>query len=274
MRLTQKRIRKFQDTISAYYHDHGRDLPWRRTRDPYFILVSEIMLQQTQTERVIPKYNNWLTAFPTIESLAQASLPQVLTAWQGLGYNRRGLALKRLAEEVVTNYRGRIPDTSEALCLLPGIGPYTANAILAFVHQKPVVMIETNIRRVFIHHFFPDQEHIRDADLMPLIEKCLDTTNPREWYYALMDYGAMLGKSLSANPNKNSQHYNRQSAFEGSHRQLRSKVLKLLLEHQTMTQKTLAEYCEADQRLATVITALEKEGFIHQTGNKITLSAK
>lgn len=152
---------QFQKTIRARYHAHPRPMPWRRTRDrrdPYKILVSEIMLQQTQVAHVIPFYKNFIKKFPDFATLAQAKTADILLAWQGLGYNRRPLALQKLAREVTIKHNGRLPRIAAELIKLPGIGPYTAGAIRAFAFNEPDVFIETNIRRVFIHFFFPPEK--------------------------------------------------------------------------------------------------------------------
>ena len=164
-------------------------MPWRTTRDPYSILVSEIMLQQTQVERVKTKYTEFLAAFPTIESLASSLLTDVLRTWQGLGYNRRAIALKRCAEEIVSRYSGQFPRDTAELETLPGIGPYTARAVAAFAFGMAEPLIETNIRTVFIHFFFHGRDRVSDREIMPLVARTLDRHNPREWYYALMDFG-------------------------------------------------------------------------------------
>jgi A/G-specific adenine glycosylase len=128
----------FRKTVLSHWRRHGRhELPWRQTENPYHILVSEIMLQQTQVDRVIPKYREFLAAFPTFRRLALASAADLLKVWQGLGYNRRALMLQRCAQAVMRDCRGRLPDTHEALCDLPGIGPYTAGAVLACGLNNP-----------------------------------------------------------------------------------------------------------------------------------------
>src|SRR5512135_3657963 len=203
--LAPSAIRSFRKTIYAYYDKHGRHLPWRRTRDPYRILVSEIMLQQTQVERVIEKYKEFLAAFPDFPSLAKAPLAKLLRNWSGMGYNRRALSLKSLAQKVVVEHQGRLPSDREMLLALPGIGRYTAGAVIAFAFNKPVVFMDTNIRRVYIHEFFHDQGDILDDEIMPLLEQTMDAGDPRKWYNALMDYGAML-KREQVNPNRRSAH--------------------------------------------------------------------
>lgn len=219
----------FRETVLGYYREHGRDLPWRRTRDPYRILVSEMMLQQTQVPRVVPKYAEFVDAFPTFEALAAAPLAEVLRVWSGLGYNRRARQLKELAEVVVERHAGKLPSTREELVALPGIGPATAAEVLAFAFGVPVPFIETNIRAVYLHHFFGDECDVSDRELMPLIEATLDRDDPRSWYYALMDYGTQLKRELP-NPCRRSKHHAKQGRWEGSSRQARGLVLRALVE--------------------------------------------
>src|SRR6266481_1697553 len=219
---------EFKRVVWDYYKKRKRDFPWRRRRNPYKVLVSEIMLQQTQVGRVVEKYKEFFKKFPNLQSLAQARVGDVLTAWQGLGYNRRALMLKKLSEIVAVQYGGELPQDFEKLIELPGIGPSTAGGVMAFAFNKPVVFIETNIRRAYIHFFFKNAEKVHDKKLIPLIEATLDRKNPREWYWALMDYGAMLG-TLEHNPNKRSAHYALQSKFKGSNREVRGSILKFLI---------------------------------------------
>lgn len=242
---------QFKKTIWDYYKKNGRhDLPWRpptlkflrdkKTLDPYKILISEVMLQQTQVNRVIEKYKSFLKKFPTVEALAEAPLKDLLLEWQGLGYNRRAKYLKLCAEKVVSEYDGKFPKSFKELVALPGIGPATAGDILAFAYDIPVPVIETNIRSVFIHFFFPASLKLRrasplisDKELLPLIEQALPTfpyvqhRGVREWYWALFDYGAYLKQAR--NPNTQSKHYVKQSPFKGSNREKRSQILKLIL---------------------------------------------
>ncbi len=188
------------------------------------------MLQQTQAPRVIEKYNEFIKRFPTVKDLAIASNSDVLAAWQGLGYNRRALFLKKSAEKIVSDYHGIVPSKIEELITLPGIGHNTACAIVTFSFNIPTVFIETNIRTVFIHHFFKDTEDVSDKEIIKLVEKTVDTDNPRGWYYALMDYGVFLKKEFK-NPSRKSKAYLKQSKFEGSRRQVRGEVIRRLLEH-------------------------------------------
>lgn len=220
-------VQEFQSMILDFYRQEGRSFPWRETCDPYEILVSELMLQQTQTERVVPKYLAWLETFPTAADLAAAPFPQVLAAWSGLGYNRRAGYLQSACRQVVEEWGGAFPRTAGELETLPGVGPYTARAVATFAFGQPEVFIETNIRSVYLFFFFSDQEKVSDSQLMPLIQATVYHQDPRRWYYALMDYGAQLKKS-TANPNRRSRHYSRQSRFEGSLRQARGAIVRSL----------------------------------------------
>lgn len=258
-------VKDFQEQVWDYYAHHGRnDLPWRQPEpdgsfDPYKIMVSEIMLQQTQVSRVVTKYQEYLAAFPDISTLAAASFGDVLKVWSGLGYNRRAKFLLEAAKDVNERNSGRMPDTVDELVALPGIGPNTAAAILVYAFNQPQVFIETNIRSVFIHHFFAHKDAVSDKELLPYIEQALDRETPREWYWALMDYGSYL-KSITPNPSRRSKHHVTQSAFEGSARQLRAKLLRSLLIGAKSHQQIVLEM--NDDRIGAVLMALEKEGLI------------
>jgi A/G-specific adenine glycosylase len=249
-------------------------MPWRETRDPYRILVSEVMLQQTQVERVRAKYGEFLAEFPDVASLAAASLDRVLARWQGLGYNRRAIALHRCAGDIVRRHGGRVPEDQAALVALPGIGGATAGAIRAFAYDAPAVFIETNIRRVFIHEFFPGQDAVADAELLPLAAAALDRRHPREWYYALMDYGTALPRRVP-NPNRRSRAYARQSRFEGSDRQARGAILRALLGGETRTGSGLARAAKCDlARAQRLLRELEREGFVSRARGRFTVAGR
>jgi A/G-specific adenine glycosylase len=254
----------FQQIIYQHFQDNPRHLPWRTTTDPYQIMVSEIMLQQTQVERVQPKYEAFLARFPTIESLAQASLAEVLGQWQGLGYNRRGMMLQRAAETIVNQYAGTIPDDPVLLAQLPGIGPYTAGAITAFAFGHPTPVIETNIRSVFIHFFFPNVTAVNDREILSLVELTMDRNNIRDWYNALMDYGVML-KKTTPNPSRRSRSHSRQSPFRGSNREIRGEILRLLLATPGLTAGEIAQRSGKDEeRVVTILTLLVSEGLLQK----------
>jgi A/G-specific adenine glycosylase len=269
--LSPSRIAAFRRRVLAYYASHGRDLPWRRRVTPYRVLVSEIMLQQTQVDRVVGKYRGFLAAFPSFAALATAPTDRLLRLWSGMGYNRRALALRSLAQRVVTEHKGRLPSDPEVLSRLPGIGPYTAGAVAAFAFHAPVVFMDTNIRRVFIHEFFPGRRAVRDEELLPLVERALDRKDPGRWYNALMDYGTML-KREHGNPNVRSAHYTRQSPFENSNRQVRGAILKALVSGATLTAAEIVQSTGGDrERVRKNLLQMEKEGFIKKKGTRYAL---
>jgi A/G-specific adenine glycosylase len=253
---------QFQNLMYAYYHANPRPMPWRETTDPYRILVSEIMLQQTQVERVKIKYAEFMNVFPTVFELAAASLSDVLRVWQGLGYNRRAVFLKRCSEEIVTCYGGHFPCSIAELQSLPGIGPYTARAVAAFAFGIAAPLIETNVRTVYIHFFFHGRAAVSDDEIMPLVEATLDQENPREWYYALMDYGVMLKQTLP-NPGRRSKHHTQQSRFEGSNRQLRGRILRAIVKQPYISVKELLEALPVEREtLLSNLEAMQREGFL------------
>ena len=306
-------IRKFKRTIAAHHRLHRRDMPWRAEPTLYYVVVSEIMLQQTQVARIMDRFPSFIQKFPDWETLAHASTTDVLREWSGLGYNRRGLYLKRIAEKAVndpdyvflkakegkracprhaSNPAGfalcssrrtaqsllqsvspllpdsectnTLPSLYDSLLKLPGIGPNTAGSILAFAFNAPTVFIETNIRSVFIHFFFAGSKRkVRDDKLIPLIERTLDKKHPREWYYALMDYGSDLKRTV-ANPSRKSAHHTKQTAFKGSNRELRSMIIKALLGEE-LSLADLRNKLPDDTSVVSIeknLHDLEAEGFI------------
>jgi A/G-specific adenine glycosylase len=211
---------------------------------------------------VIHKYEGFISQFPDIYTLERASLREILSKWQGLGYNRRALFLKKLATIVVTRFKGKIPSSLEGLESLPGVGSATAHSVRVFAFNSPEVFIETNIRTVFIHHFFARRDNVRDSEILPLIEKTLDRENPRIWYYALMDYGVEIKKQFQ-NPSRRSKHYKKQTAFEGSNRQLRGAVVRILVEKRKIPLSTLFKnFPQEGARVKETLQELEIEGFI------------
>lgn len=265
-------LHAFQQKVWKYYREHKRDFLWRRTKNPYHVFVSEIMLQQTQVGRVSEKYPLFLKTFPTFSSLARASLGGVMREWQGLGYNRRALFLKRAAEIIEKKYAGKLPKTPDELVTLPGVGKATAASVAVFAFQHRAPFIETNIRRVFIHEFFPGKEKVADRDILPLVEKTMDRRSPREWFYALMDYGAFLGKTIP-NPNRKSRHYMRQAKFEGSRRQLRGRVIALLATESALSATTVNMKLHAPRaETKIVLSALINEGIVQKKNGKFALA--
>lgn len=271
MKLTSSQARKFQETVWDYYRTHGRSFPWREPTDPYHILVSEIMLQQTQADRVVGYYERFMDRFPDVRSLARGRLSTVLRLWQGLGYNRRAKLLHECARQVAKHLDGQLPTEESELVKLPGIGPYTASAIAAFAGNRPTVVLETNIRSVYIHHFFGNREGITDKELIPLIERTIDTENPRDWYQALMDYGAML-KRKGINPSRRSAHYVRQSTFKGSNREARGAVLRVLSQG-PVPEPTLPDQAAlAPDRAKQALEQLVGEGFVRRQRGVLKLA--
>jgi A/G-specific adenine glycosylase len=266
-------LEAFQQTVLDYYRNHGRhDLPWRLPEadghfDPYKILVSEMMLQQTQVGRVIPKFAQFLAQFPDLNTLAAAPLADVLKTWSGLGYNRRAKFLWQAAMQVTGAFGGELPRTSPELVQLAGIGPNTAGAVLAYAYNTPSLFIETNIRTVFIHHFFAEQEGIDDRQILDLVARALPDDG-RTWYWALMDYGTYL-KQTQGNLNKSSKHYTVQSRFTGSKRQIRGQVLRLLGRGQSTVSELAASI--PDERLLAVLEDLAAEGLVEMTNNRYKL---
>lgn len=248
-----------------------RDLPWRNTRDPYEIWISEVMLQQTQVARVLTRWERFLSRFPTVDALAAASPGDVVEEWQGMGYNRRALALKRAADICAARYGGAMPEGVEELVKLPGIGEATAAGITAFSRDVPCIYIETNVRAVFIHRFFPDEERVTDRQLRPLVEAACPTEDVRGWYYALLDVGAHL-KRTQGNPSRRAAAYTRQSAFEGSRRQKRSWLLREVMASPGIESEELMARLNRIEREAgrdgvdratfdSIMGDLEREGF-------------
>jgi len=272
MELTSQQTALFAETLWDNYARHGRsNLPWRVPEpdgsfDPYKILVSELMLQQTQVPRVIPKYTEFLERFPTVQALASAELGDVLRAWQGLGYNRRAKYLWQAAQKV--NNLNHFPEDVPGLVKLPGVGPNTAGAVMAYAYNRPAVFIETNVRTVYIHHFLHDADNVPDTQLRSLIEQTLDHQNPREFYWALMDYGSYL-KATVGNLSRASKHYTKQSTFHGSRRQVRGQIIRLLGDAQLAYDEL--RVLIADDRLDAVLDELLGESLIRQTAGKYSL---
>ena len=264
----------FRELVYRFYRRHGRDLAWRKDITPYRIVISEIMLQQTQVERVNSAFPRFIEYFPDFESLAGATLEEVLREWQGLGYNRRARALKKIAETVESDFSGKLPRDERILETLPGIGKATAASIAVFAFNIPVAFIETNIRRVFLHCYFPGREGVKDREIFPLVLETIDQADPRTWFWALMDYGAYLGRK-SGNPNRRSSHYRRQHAFSGSDRQVRGMILRILVGGGEMHPDELRARAGGDpERVSRLMKNLENEGFIEITEDLVRISRK
>lgn len=265
---------RFRNLVLAHYQREGRHtLPWRATRDAYRILVSEVMLQQTQVERVLPFYAAFLKEFPTVEALARAPLSRVLICWQGLGYNRRAKMLHEAAKMVVREYEGKMPKTASTLETLPGVGPYTARAVAAFAYNEDGVFVETNLRTAVIHHFFPNEAQVHDKEVLSILEKVFRKGTAREWYSALMDYGSFLKRS-GVRINAKSKTYTKQSKFQGSGREARGAVLKVLAQRR-VSEALLLDVLgsERSEQVGIQLAKLTSEGLIEKTGRGYQLAS-
>ena len=270
--MQQLSINDFKKIIWNYYRTQGRLFDWRHVDDPYKVFISEVMLQQTQTVRVAQKYPLFISVFPDFKTLAQASLKEVLLQWQGLGYNRRGMYLQRAAQIIMQEHAGLFPNDPQILIKLPGVGKATAASICAFAFNTPTIFIETNIRAVFIHFFFADKDSVHDHEIMPLLEASLDKEYSRDWYYALMDYGVMLKKTL-VNPSRKSKHHAKQSKFEGSDRQIRGMILRILTQQQApiLSEVLIALTKKDSMRVSKIIDQMVKDKLVLVTGPLIEL---
>ncbi len=242
-------------------------MPWRQDTRPYYVMVSELMLQQTQVERVIPKFNSFIARFPDEKALAAASLADVLRQWQGLGYNRRAKFLHEAAKEVVR--LGEFPSDEPGLVALPGVGKNTAGAIMAYAHDRPAIFIETNIRAVYIYHFFADSDEVDDKDIRELLEQTINRNHPRNFYWALMDYGSWL-KKQGVRPGR-SRHYKKQSPLRGSVREVRGQIISALSK-QSLDETQLRESLSADERFTVALTGLIHDGLVTQTYGQLHLT--
>lgn len=261
--LAEDSIRDFQEIIWERGRQLYRDMPWRQNTEPYWVLVSEIMLQQTQVDRVVPKFEAFIATFPTIQALAGAALAEVLALWSGLGYNRRARFLHEAAKMIVHEYKGAFPATQQQLMTLPGVGVNTAGAILAYSFNIPAVYIETNVRTVYFYHFFEHEAAVSDTTLRAHCEQTIDTEHPREWYWALMDYGSYL-KKQGAGANAKSKHYKKQSPLKGSVREVRGQIIKQLTAQQnsTLPYAELAKEFGADTRFTPALEGLQRDGLV------------
>jgi A/G-specific adenine glycosylase len=247
-----------------------RDMPWRIDTRPYFVLVSELMLQQTQVDRVIPKFTAFIDRFPNLLSLAEAPLSDVIILWSGLGYNRRAKYLHAAAREIVTKFNGIIPSTQAELVSLPGVGPSTAAAVLAYGFNQPVAFIETNIRTVYFYHYFEDVVRVSDTVLLDVVRATVDVEHPRQWYWALMDYGSFLKRNGAGRIDK-SAHYKKQSPLQGSLREVRGQILRVLVGGD-VTESDLRAELNADDRFVTALQDLIRDGMVENSGDYLHLT--
>lgn len=263
-------VREFQELIWQKGRELYRDMPWRQDTRPYYVLVSELMLQQTQVDRVVPKFNAFIDRFPDEKTLANASLAEVLKLWSGLGYNRRAKFLHEAAKKIIADFDGVFPEDEESLLSLPGVGKGTAGAIITYAFNRPVTFIETNVRTVYFHHFFADSEGVTDTQLAPLIEATLDREHPREFYWALMDYGSWLKRS-GAGRIQQSKHYKKQPPLKGSVREVRGQIIKALATSD-IPEETLRRHVQADERFIPALAGLIADGLVGRAGDVLHLT--
>lgn len=259
---------EFMELLWAKSRELYRDMPWRSDTRPYYVLVSELMLQQTQVDRVKPKFAAFIAAFPDEKALARASLADVLKQWQGLGYNRRAKFLHEAAKAIVA--RGSFPNTHDELVKLPGVGKNTAGAILTYSFNRPVIFVETNIRTVYIHHFFADNFEVDDREIIEKLSETLDPDHSREFYWGLMDYGSELKRQGVRNISQSKQ-YKKQSPLRGSVREVRGQIIAALAQ-QEIDEKTLQTLVTFDERFAPALASLVKDGLVTKTKNRLHLT--
>jgi A/G-specific adenine glycosylase len=260
----------FQEQVWRMGQELYRDMPWRQDTRPYYVLVSELMLQQTQVDRVMPKFNAFIARFPDEAALAMASLAEVLTLWNGLGYNRRAKFLHDAAKMIISDRGGIFPESYDELIRLPGVGPNTAGAILNYAFNQATVFIETNVRTVYFYHYFPEGDKVSDAQLRPLIERTLDQENPREFYWALMDYGSWL-KRQGTGKISQSRHYKKQSALAGSVREIRGQIIRELAAGD-MTHDQLQRAVTVDERFERALAGVVRDGLVSQRNDVLHLT--
>ena len=261
---------KFQRLLAQKGEELYRAMPWREDTRPYYVLVSELMLQQTQVPRVVPKFEAFIAAFPDEKALAAASLADVLKLWQGLGYNRRAKFLHQAAQMIVNEYGGTFPENQVDILRLPGVGKNTAGAILAYAFNQPAVYVETNVRTVYIHHFFADNFAVDDKEIIELVEATIDHENPRKFYQNLMDYGSWL-KAQGVRNIAQSRHYKKQSPLKGSVREVRGQIITLLNEGD-MSKVDVMRRVQADARFEPALEGLKRDGLVGDTGGLLHLA--
>jgi A/G-specific adenine glycosylase len=281
--LSPQNIKAFQDKILTWYGAHQRDLPWRKSRDPYRILVSEIMLQQTQVNRVIPKYEAWLEAFPTVHELANAPVSEVLKNWSGLGYNRRALNLKKTAQVIVEKYGGTFPSDEKELLALPGIGQYTARAVMCFAFNLHVSVVDINVKKVILTQLLKEpgtlsladtseMKKVNDKEIAAIADSLVPQGRAYDWNQALMDYSSLVLKKEKIDIPK-------QSKFKGSRRYYRGQIIKKLLDKKEIFLHELGPLIKADYTdndfnwLKELTEEMHKEGFVTIQKNVLKLSA-
>ena len=261
---------EFTELIWQRGQELYRDMPWRRDTRPYYVLVSELMLQQTQVARVIPKFESFITSFPNEQALADAELADVLRLWQGLGYNRRAKFLHASARMITQDFGGKFPSDQTDVLRLPGVGKNTAGAIGAYAFNQPAIFVETNVRTVYLHHFFSDDSDVSDVDIAAQLSATIDREHPREFYWALMDYGSWLKQNGVRNISQ-SRHYKKQSPLEGSVRQVRGQIISALSASE-LSEPELRGMLRADERFEPALEGLLKDGLITVSMGRVRLT--
>ncbi len=266
--------RQFRSYIFSWWKKNARDLPWRHTSDPYAILVSEVMLQQTQVSRVLEKYEAFLGKYPTVFDLADAPTSGIIRDWKGLGYNRRALYLHRGALIVVEKYKGIFPESEAELLSIPGIGKYTARAILVFAFRHTVAMVDTNIRKI-ITHFFYDGRTQSESVIWETAKRLVPKGKSWEWHQALMDYGALELWKQTGNNTARSIKRTSTVPFRQTNRFLRGRILDALRVCPRSDSELVSEMAQICKRPESVVrdavSALIREGLCEQTGAVLSL---
>lgn len=262
---------EFRGFVRARGQSLYRPMPWREHLDPYWILISELMLQQTQVDRMRPKFDVFTSEFPDVAALAAADQSAVTKAWQGLGYNRRALYVARAARMIMDEFGGNVPSAPEDLVRLPGVGPNTAGAVAAYAYNQPVLFVETNVRTVYFHHFYASEAGVTDRVILEKLAQTIDTKNPREFYWALMDYGSHLKKS-GVRVNHQSKHYKKQSKLQGSLREMRGLILKHMTMQEGAGEGELRTLFRGDPRFDAALAGLCKDGFLDVRGGEVYLT--
>ena len=256
-------IEEFKNIINTWYLVHRRDLPWRKTFDPYSIVVSEIMLQQTQVGRVLNFYDKFLNTFPTFSSLATADNKTLFELWNGLGYWKRALNLRKIAEIIQLKYEGVFPSDIDTLKTLPGVGEYTSAALKCFIYNYPVAFVETNIRKVINHFFFNGSDNVSDKEIYRIADLVLDRDNPREWNYSLMDYGSSEFRSKKTTKN------DKKESFVFSNRFYRGELIRFITQKGEVSRdeihillNTISENKITNSRVSSILESLIKDQLI------------
>lgn len=268
MQLTNSQVLSFQELIFSWWTKNRRDLPWRQTRDPYKIHISEVMLQQTQVSRVIPVYSAFLQTYPTVQALALASVGSVLVAWRGMGYNRRALYLVQTAQKIVQEHNGIYPDKEKDLRHLPGLGIYTARAILVFAYQQQVAFVDTNIKKIIEQHFFNGEQQ-KALLVQSVADQLLPVGRAWDWHQALMDYGSAIHQKSKRNGNKEA------IPFKDTHRFIRGRIMDMVRdqdwEEEHLVQTFQEKYRKEEARIFYNLNNLLQEGLLSKDGNIIHL---